>query len=236
MEGIQIFEQKVGYNDDIIYLKINGYIDTSTSFELIKKLKAIIDQKFSQFVVDLSSVNYVSSAGWGVFVGEIKTVREEGGDIKLVNMNPDVYDVFQMLEFDKILRTCDSVEEAINEFDIFQGYDITTSPVKKLNEKEDVKIIPDVQISRVAAEKNGSPGIGKGDFAKKYLDKSPLPLTEKIKMLCTEKPMISVMGIKKELNTENYGNTKINVIKLYQLLKELNLDTKEKRYRYYRSR
>ena len=41
MEGIQIFEQKVGYNDETIYLKVNGYIDTSTSFELVNKLKSI---------------------------------------------------------------------------------------------------------------------------------------------------------------------------------------------------
>jgi anti-anti-sigma factor len=235
MEGIQIFEQKVGYNDETIYLKVNGYIDTSTSFELVNKLKSIMDKQFSQFVVDLSGVNYVSSAGWGVFVGEIKAVREEGGDIKLVNMNPDVYDVFQMLEFDKILRTCDSVEEAINEFDILRGYDITTSPVKTLSEKEE-KIVSEVQISPVTAEKNVNQNFEKGGWAKKNMNRAPLPLAEKIKMLVTDNPMISVMGIKKELNTENYGNAKINIFKLFQLLKELNLDSKEKRYRYYRSR
>ena len=29
----------------------------------------------------------MSSAGWGIFVGEVKRFREKGGDIKLVNMN-----------------------------------------------------------------------------------------------------------------------------------------------------
>jgi anti-sigma B factor antagonist len=237
MEGIQIFEQKVGFNSDIIYLRINGYIDTSTSLELINKLKTILDENFVQFVIDLSNVNYVSSAGWGVFVGEIKTVQEHGGDIKLVNMTPDVYDVFQMLEFDKILRTYDSVEEAINEFDFLRGFDITNSPVKEYQEKQEkLDPITDVQVSRRTAEKRISQSYAQGSWTKKKVNPAQLPLAEKIKHLVSENPIINLFGIKKELSSESYGHTKVNFLKLYQLLKELNLDTKEKRYRFYRSR
>lgn len=237
MEGIQVFEQKVGYNNDIIYLKVSGYIDTSTSLELVKKLKSILDQHFVQFVIDLSGVNYVSSAGWGVFVGEIKSVHEQGGDIKLVNMTPDVYDVFQMLEFDKILRTCDSIEEAINEFDVLRGFDITTSPVKEIPEThEEIKTVSDVQVSSVPAETILSQNLSAEAWSKRKVNPVSLPVAEKIKHLITYKPMLGVMAIKKELNSELYGHTKINILKLLQLLRELNLDTKEKRYRFYRSR
>jgi len=238
MEGIQIFEQKVGYNNDIIYLKVNGCIDTSTSFEMVNKLKSLIDQNFVQFTIDLGGVNYVSSAGWGVFVGEIKSVREKGGDIKLVHLTPDVYDVFEMLEFNKILRSYDSVEEAINEFDIMRGYDITTTPVKEWHAttQEEVDLIPEVQISQVAVEKIDSQDITKRAKIKKTRDPRMLPLAEKIKYLITEKPLLNLWGIKKELASSNYGSTKINIIKLYQVLKELNLENKEKRFRFYRSR
>jgi len=237
MEGIQIFEQKVGFNNDIIFLRINGYIDTSTSLELVNKLKTILDKNIVQFVIDLGGVNYVSSAGWGVFVGEIKTVQEHGGDIKLVNMTPDVFDVFQMLEFDKILRTYDSVEEAINEFDFLRGFDITNSPVKELQEKQDkLEPITDVQVSRRTAEKNISQGYTQGNWTKKKINPAQLPLAEKVKHLISENPIINLFGIKQELNSESFGHTKVNILKLFRLLKELNLETKEKRYRFYRSR
>jgi len=238
MEGIQIFEQKVGYNGDIVYLKVNGYIDTSTSFEMVNKLKSLIDQGFVQFTIDLSSVNYVSSAGWGVFVGEIKSVREKGGDIKLVHLTPDVYDVFEMLEFNKILRSYDSVEETINEYDIMRGYDITKTPIKEWH-GEDKKMMdstPDIQISRITAEKIDSQDFTKRAKIRKTKDPSMLPLSEKIKNLITEKPLLSLWGIKMELTSPMYGRTKINIVKLYALLKELNLETKDKRHRYYRSR
>jgi anti-sigma B factor antagonist len=237
MEGIEIFEEKVGYKNDIIYLKVNGYIDTSTSYELVTKLKSIIEKNFVQFVVDLSGVNYVSSAGWGVFVGEIKSVREKGGDIKLVNMTPDVYDVFEMLEFDKILRTCDSIEESINEFDVMRGFDITTTPVKEWQERiEKDSTISDIQISTKIAEKNDKENVAKTMYTKKITDPKLLPLTEKIKHLVTENPVFGLKGIKKTLNSDKYGHARINIFKLYRILKELNLDSKEKRYRFYRSR
>ena len=237
MEGIQVFEHHVGFQNDIIYLKVSGYIDTSTSIELVNKLKFILDKNFVQFVIDLSGVNYVSSAGWGVFVGEIKNVREKGGDIKLVNMTPDVYDVFQMLEFDKILRTCDSIEEAINEFDLLRGFDITTSPVKDSpGDSVKTKTIPDIQISRIAAEKNVSHKASSTLWTKQKTEPINLPLAEKIKHIVTEKPSITIRGIKKKLNTETYGRKKLNYFKLIRLLKDLKLDSKEERYRFYRSR
>lgn len=237
MEGIQVFEQKVGFNNDIIYLRINGYIDTSTSLELVNKLKTILNKNIVQFVIDLSGVNYVSSAGWGVFVGEIKSVQEQGGDIKLINMTPDVFDVFQMLEFDKILRTYDSVEEAINEFDFLRGFDITNSPIKEYQEsQEKLEPIVDVQVSRRTADKNISQSYVKGSWTKKKVNPAQLPLAEKIKHLVSENPIINLIGIKKELNSESFGHVKVNILKLYHLLKELNLETKEKRYRFYRSR
>ena len=61
-------------------------------------------------------------------------------------------------------------------------------------------------------------------------------MAEKIKHIVAKKPSINVWGIKKKLNTETYGHTKINYFKLTRLLKELKLDSKEERHRFYRSR
>ena len=152
-------------------------------------------------------------------------------------MTPDVYDVFQMLEFDKILRICDSIDEAINEYDLMRGFDITKTPAKEFVEKSaEAKTFQDIQISRPTAEKSISQNIKKGLWTKRKIEPSNLPLAEKIKRLISDNPSINIWEIKKDLNTEIYGHTRINYFKLFQLLKELNLDSKEKRYRYYRSR
>lgn len=237
MEGIQIIDQQVGYSDDILLLRINGYIDTSTSLELINKLKVFLDGNIAQFILDLSGVNYVSSAGWGVFVGEIKNVRENGGDIKLVNMTPEVYDVFEMLEFNRILKMHDSVEEAINEFDVIRGYDITRTPVKKWEkEATNVETDQEVQVLRPTAEKKVNLDPTQRFTTRKRVDPTHLSLQDRIKRLIIDKPLVGFWEMKRDLKTEAYGNSKVNFIKLYLLLKELNLESKEERRRFYRSR
>ena len=237
MEGIQIIDQQVGYNDDIMYLKVNGYIDTHTSLKLVSRLKEFLDAKIAQFVLDLSSVNYVSSAGWGVFVGEIKNVRESGGDIKLVNMVPEVYDVFEMLEFNRILKMYDSVEEAINEFDLIRGYDITQTPIKKWKEDSTtIKSFPDMQVLRATTDKKDNFDPTQISMTNQRIDPTYLSLQDKIKHLITEKPLLSIGEMKGKLRSASYGKSKVGILKLYFLLKDLNLETKEKRHRFYRSR
>ncbi len=237
MEGIQIIDQQVGYNDDIMYLKVNGYIDTSTSLKLVSRLKEFLDAEIAQFVLDLSGVNYVSSAGWGVFVGEIKNVRESGGDIKLVNMVPEVYDVFEMLEFNRILKMYDSVEEAINEFDLIRGYDITQTPTKKWNEDSTtIQSVPDIQVLRTTTEKKNNFNPTERFMTKQRVDPIYLSLQDKVKHLITEKPLLSIGEMKKVLRSKSYGKSKVSILKLFLLLKDQNLETKEKRHRFYRSR
>ncbi|MBN2366991.1 MAG: hypothetical protein JXL67_12545, partial [Calditrichaeota bacterium] len=62
-----------------------------------------------------------------------------------------------------------------------------------------------------------------------------LPLQEKIRKIVAKFPLISVRQLKKMLKHEDFGRERVNYIRLYRVLRELNLDTRAKRYRYYRS-
>jgi hypothetical protein len=70
---------------------------------------------------------------------------------------------------------------------------------------------------------------------KQDLNFARLPLNEKIKYIISDTPLITLLKIQKELRQEKYGSSQISLFKLYRILKTLNLNTKEKRYRYYRS-
>lgn len=116
MEGINVSFSRPENNPDVSVLSVQGYVDTTTSAELEESLKRLLKKGRFNIVIDLAGVNYISSAGWGIFISEIKSIRENGGDLKLASMIGDVYEVFELLEFQTILQSFDTVDDAIRSF------------------------------------------------------------------------------------------------------------------------
>jgi anti-sigma B factor antagonist len=229
MQGIKITVNRVGAKRDIVLLTISGYVDTTTCHELAKVLQDLVAQKQYLLIVDLRGVSYISSAGWGVFVGELKSIRDQGGDLKIYQMIPEVYEVFEMLEFNRIIQYYDSIEEAVDEFDLIRGIDITQS-----------------EQTQPAKPGEVGPKTGKGNhpgeqakveyFPEQKVAVKDFPLMEKIKLVVNENPFWGIGGIRRQLRREKYGSVRVGLVKLYVILRKLSLDTKEKRRRYFRSR
>lgn len=116
MNDINISFSKAEENPNVSIISVRGFVDTTTSAELEESLKRLLRKGRYDIVIDLGGVNYISSAGWGIFISEIKEIRENGGDLKLAAMIGDVYEVFELLEFQTILESYDTVEDAIHSF------------------------------------------------------------------------------------------------------------------------
>jgi len=121
MNDISISFSRPEENPDVSVISVRGFVDTTTSAELEESLKRLLKKGRFNIVIDLEGVNYVSSAGWGIFISEIKKIRENGGDLKLAAMIGDVYEVFELLEFQTILESYDTVEEAVSSFKKSEG-------------------------------------------------------------------------------------------------------------------
>lgn len=116
IDDISISFSKPEINPEVSIIYVRGFVDTTTSGELEESLKRLLKQGQFSIVVDLGGVNYISSAGWGIFISEIKEIRENGGDLKLASMVGEVYEVFELLEFQTILESFDSIDEAVKSF------------------------------------------------------------------------------------------------------------------------
>jgi anti-anti-sigma factor len=127
-EAIVQTEKKAG---DITVLRINGHLDSVSTGAIERSLNQTIAGGAYKLVVDLASVSYISSGGWGIFTGQVKKLREKGGDVVLVGMTPEVYDVFELLGFGEILVSFYSMEEALDY--------LRMSPDERLREKESHK-------------------------------------------------------------------------------------------------
>ncbi|MBP7792276.1 MAG: STAS domain-containing protein [Candidatus Goldbacteria bacterium] len=101
---------------DVKIIQCRGYIDTATSSMLEKTLGDVIKAKNYKILIDLSEVDYISSAGWGIFISEIKNIRKNKGDLKLVNMKPEVMEIFELLDFTNILEYYKTLDDALKNF------------------------------------------------------------------------------------------------------------------------
>lgn len=113
MEGLNI---KVTDKGDIKVVSCQGYIDTTTSSLLENKMAELIQAKKFKIIMDLGEVDYISSAGWGIFISEIKNIRKNKGDLKLVNMKQEVMEIFELLDFTNILEYYKNTDEAVKKF------------------------------------------------------------------------------------------------------------------------
>jgi anti-sigma B factor antagonist len=269
MEDLKIKTEFHPVYKDIVIIQLAGYIDQTNSGQIERIIIDILKSGKNKFVFDFRELIYMSSAGWGVFVGEIKMVRERGGDIKIAAMSPEVYEVFQMLEFYHIIQEFATVDEAVESFpdgtyrpkQVVKAESPETNGIDELliqsglkssiiaEEKEKI-IITDFEatsntptpaavrekreIPIPARHKQPIPRVPSG-LEESTIDIARLPVTEKIKKVVANYPLLNILQIKKMLQHEKFGYTKIGLLKLYRILKELNLHNRTTRYRYYRS-
>src|SRR5208337_2788131 len=87
---------------DITIITAKGFIDTTTAPEFEKTFQKVLGENKFNLIIDLKDVSYISSAGWGIFIGELKRIRAQRGNRLLVAMGPEVTDAFELLEFNTI--------------------------------------------------------------------------------------------------------------------------------------
>ncbi len=94
-----------------IYL--SGYIDTYNSSYFQKKVTQVIEAGYINLIFNCSSLNYVSSTGIGSFTVFLKIVKPKGGEVVLLEIQPKVYEVFQLLGFSQFFNIKNNLEEAV---------------------------------------------------------------------------------------------------------------------------
>ena len=102
--------------DSINVLELKGYLDAHTAPKLEEALQNLLNTSRFNIVINCRDLSYISSAGLGVFMAFIEDVRKHNGDIKLTNMSPKVYNVFDLLGFPLLYEIFKEEQEAVTRF------------------------------------------------------------------------------------------------------------------------
>jgi anti-sigma B factor antagonist len=209
MKGIDVYVEEASQNRAVSILRVSGYVDTTTSPDLERRLQALLKEHRYHIVVDLSSVEYISSAGWGIFISEIREIREQGGDLKLAGMIPDVREVFDLLEFENILKSYSDATLAVSAFG---------------------------QVAAPASSAGGDSSrsgeaSGAASASAPVSQRSEVILSDEdlVREIARQHPEYGLMRIQKELRRPERGGRDLNPVQIYVLLRKLELDTRERR-------
>ena len=129
-DSLKISLEKVDDVPNGISIYLNGYIDTYNSAFFQKRVNKIVETGFVNLIFNCAALNYVSSTGIGSFTAFLKLVKPKGGDIVLLEIQPKVYEVFQLLGFSQFFNIKDTTAEAIAFFK--QGAPVAASVFPKV--------------------------------------------------------------------------------------------------------
>jgi anti-anti-sigma factor len=115
-DSLKIRLQKVDTVEGCLILYLTGYIDTYNSNFFQKRVSRAVEAGFIRLIFNCGGLNYVSSTGIGSFTAFLKAVKPRGGDLVLLEIQPKVYEVFQLLGFSQFFNIKDNINEAVDFF------------------------------------------------------------------------------------------------------------------------
>ncbi|MFZ5980034.1 MAG: STAS domain-containing protein [Candidatus Zixiibacteriota bacterium] len=96
----------------LIVITTGRVLDNNNAHEMVQVITSAQEQGYKFIVIDMTSLEFISSAGVGSFLGTVETSREAGGDIILCHAREEIMHVFQVLDLIDYLTIKNSLDEA----------------------------------------------------------------------------------------------------------------------------
>ena len=110
------FSTSINERGEVSVINLKGFLDAHTAPTLENNFTQLINSNKYKIVVNFEELAYISSAGLGVFMAYIESIRDNRGDIKLTNMSDKVFNIFDLLGFPLLYEIYKNEEEAIKKF------------------------------------------------------------------------------------------------------------------------
>lgn len=102
--------------DGVTIFTLEGRVDSEGAVDLDLALQAATAEGKYKLVLDMAQVRYINSAGLRTLADILTQCKDSEGDLKLVDLNPKVQRVFQIIGFDKFFSIYPAVEDSLAAF------------------------------------------------------------------------------------------------------------------------
>ncbi len=98
-------------------VSVEGRIDASTAPQLEETLRSIMAEERFRLVLDLTNVDYVSSAGLKVFLGVQKEAKKwNRGELRMTGLQPRLKETLELVGLIPLFKFYDTAVEAVGSF------------------------------------------------------------------------------------------------------------------------
>lgn len=100
----------------ITVIDVEGQLIVGNRQELKQQVLQELEGGARKFLIDFANTGYIDSSGLGVLVSLSKKIREQGGELRLANLNDDLRTLFELTKLDTLFQISDGRDEALASF------------------------------------------------------------------------------------------------------------------------
>jgi anti-sigma B factor antagonist len=98
-------------------VQINGRIELGEGSSAVREVvRELLAKGRKKILLNLANVDYIDSAGLGALVSAFTSVRNDGGELKLVHLTKKVQDLLQMTRLYTVFEIFDDETAALDSF------------------------------------------------------------------------------------------------------------------------
>jgi anti-sigma B factor antagonist len=97
-------------------ITLSGRIDSSNAADFDSALKNALGQGRRNIVLDMSKLEYMSSAGLRAMVAALKLARSSGGNVVIAQPNERMVDTLKLVGFQSLFAQYGNVLDAVDSF------------------------------------------------------------------------------------------------------------------------
>ncbi|BDD05991.1 STAS domain-containing protein [Aureibacter tunicatorum] len=107
----------IEHEEGTAIIAVKGEVDASSSIYLDDAFKKVIPEEPKAIMVNLEHLEYISSAGLGVFMSYIEELNNKNIPFIIFSLNEKVKNVFSILGLDQLINICSTKAEAKRHID-----------------------------------------------------------------------------------------------------------------------
>ena len=81
-----------------------------------EQLKDYFAKPKTKLILNLESINFIDSTGFGVFLSIMKTANNNYGFFKICNINAEVMELFKLLQLHNVFEIYSTLEDCVKSF------------------------------------------------------------------------------------------------------------------------